>query len=77
MAETAENRVFRGQVAIFGVFRVTHKSVFRRIFYGCRIFDGQIFQEKKLMMLLDVHYKYLGLIRITCENIKKVKWVIF
>ena len=47
MAETAENRVFRGQVAIFGVFRVTHKSVFRRIFYGCRIFDGQIFQEKK------------------------------
>ena len=35
------------------------------------------FSEKKLMMLLNIHHKYLGLIRITYEDIKKVKWDIF
>ena len=29
------------------------------------------------MMLLDIHHKYLGLILITYEDIKKVKWDIF
>ena len=29
------------------------------------------------MMLLDIHHKYPGLIRITYEDIKKVKWDIF
>ena len=35
------------------------------------------FSEKKLMMFLDIHHKYLGLILITYEDIKKVKWDIF
>ena len=35
------------------------------------------FLEKKVMMFVDIPYKYLGLIPITYENIKKVNCIIF
>ena len=76
MAEMAENRIFGGQMAIFGVFREIRKSVFRRLFYGCRNFDGEIFR-KKIMCLVDIINKYLKLTLITYENIQKVNLDIF
>ena len=35
------------------------------------------FSEKKLMMFVDIHNKYLELTLITYEDIQKVKWLIF
>ena len=63
-------------MSIFGFFPQEQKSVFRRIFCGCRNFDHEIFR-KKLMSLVDIHNKYLKLTLITYENIQKVNRVTF
>ena len=58
------------------VFEKSNNQVFVEYSTGVEI-STMKFSEKKLMMFLDIHHKYLGLIFITYEDIKKVKWDIF
>ena len=62
-------------MSFLGLFPQVQKSVFLRIFYGCRNFDGEIFW-KKLMMFVDIHNKYFEQTLLTYENIEKVNRII-
>ena len=46
-------------MAIFGVFREIPKSVFRRIFYGRRNFDSEIFRKKTYSKVFKVIWTLL------------------
>ena len=79
----AYNGRYRRKIAFFAVrwpflavFKKSENHIFVEYSTGVEISTAK-FSEKKLMMLLDIHHKYLALIRITFEDIKKVKCIIF
>ena len=77
------NPHIRGKIAFFEVkchfWAFSHKCK-NRFFveYSTGVEISTVkFSEKKLMMFVDIHNKYLDPTLITYEDIQKVKWLIF
>ena len=72
MSETAEKSYFLQSGGHFWLFQLTHKSGF--VEYSTEVEISTVeFSENKLVMCLYIHHKYIGLVSITFEGMKKVK----